>query len=201
MTEPMNKNMIPIAKLLQKPLIRTQDLRDNGHHPSLLSYYTNKGLLERVGRGLYRNTEYSLDNMNVQWEGLAYTVLSIPRGVVTGISALDIYGITEEIPRQYWIAVPHNTSIGTRTHTKIIKHRNHGLGISKTSIGDIEIPIYDLERTLIDAFKLLSIETAIKALRFAFNHEKHKPNINKIQKYSKKLRVSIHEYLLMVTTI
>ena len=35
-------------------------------------------------------------------EGLAYTVLSIPRGVVTGISALDIYGITEDIPRQYW---------------------------------------------------------------------------------------------------
>ena len=139
--------------------------------------------------------------MNVQWEGLAYTVLSIPRGVVTGISALDIYGITDEIPRQYWIAVPHNTSIGIRANTKIIKHRNHGLGISKTSIGDIEIPIYDLERTLIEAFKLLSIETAIKALKLAFNHEKHKPKIKKINKYSKKLRVSIHEYLLMVTTI
>ena len=201
MTGSINKNIISVEKLLQKPLIRAQDFRDNGHHPSLLSYYTNKGLLERVGRGLYRNTEYSLDNKSGQWEGLVYTVLSIPRGVVTGISALDIYGITEEIPRQYWIAVPHNTSIGARVNTKIIKHRNHGLGISKVSLGDIKIPIYDLERTLIDAFKLLSIETAIKALNFAFNHEKHKPSINKIQKYSKKLRVSIHEYLLMVTTI
>ena len=201
MNEPMKKNRLPVEKLLQQPLIRIQDFRDNGHHPSLLSYYANKGLLERVGRGLYRNTKYPLDNMNVQWEGLAYTVLSIPRGVVTGISALDIYGITEEIPRQYWIAVPHNTSIGTRANTKIIKHRNHRLGISKISIGDIEIPIYDLERTLIDAFKHLSIETAIKALRFAFHHEKHKPNINKIQEYSKKLRVSIYEYLLTVTTI
>ena len=201
MIKPKNKNRVSIVKLLKKPLIKVQDFRDNGHHPSLLTYYTNKGLLERVGRGLYRNTKYPLDNGNVQWEGLVYTVLSIPRGVVTGISALDIYGITEEIPRQYWVAVPHNTSIGKRINTKIIKHRNHELGISKISIGDIKIPIYDLERTLIDAFKLLSIETALKALRFAFNHEKYKPNINKIQKYSKQLRVSIHEYLLMVTTI
>ena len=201
MNKKIKKNRINIEKLFQKPLIRVRDLRKKGHHPSLLSYYTNKGLLERVGRGLYRNTKYSLDNMNVQWEGLAYTVLSIPRGVVTGISALDIYGITEEIPRKYWIAVPHNTSIGKRTNTKIIKHRDHGLGISKISIGDIDIPIYDLERTLIESFKLLSIETAIKALSFAFNHGKHKPNIKKIQRYSKKLRVSIHEYLLMVTTI
>lgn len=189
----------PIEKLLKKPLISSQDLRDNGHHPSLLSYYANKGLLEKVGRGLYRNTQIPLD-INVQWEGLAYTVLSIPRGVVTGISALDIYDITEEIPREYWIAVPHNTTIGRRTRARIIKHRNHGLGISSTSVGDIEIPIYDLERTLVDAFKLLSIETAIKALKFAFSHPDHKPNIPKIQEYSNKLRTPMREYILMVTT-
>ena len=199
MKKAVNKHITSIEKLLKKPLLSSQDLRDKGHHPSLLSYYTNKGLLKKVGRGLYRNNKIPLD-INVQWEGLAYTVLSIPKGVVTGISALDIYDITEEIPRQYWIAVPHNTTISKRTNTRIIKHRNHELGISNISIGDIEIPIYDLERTLIEAFKLLSIETAIKALKFAFSRPDHKPNIPKIQEYSKKLRISMREYILMVTT-
>ena len=199
MKELVVKRKVSIEKLLKKPLISSQDLRDNDHHPSLLSYYVNKGLLEKVGRGLYRNTQIPLD-INVQWEGLAYTVLSIPKGVVTGISALDIYSITEEIPRQYWIAVPHNTTIGKRANTRIIKHRNHKIGISRISIGDIKIPIYDLERTLVDAFKLLSIETAIKALKSAFNHPDHKPNIPKIQEYSNKLRTPMREYILMVTT-
>ena len=54
----MKKNRLPVEKLLQKPLIRIQDFRDNDHHPSLLSYYANKGLLERVGRGLYQNKGY-----------------------------------------------------------------------------------------------------------------------------------------------
>ena len=199
MKKVVHKHITSIEKLLKKPLLSSQDLRDNGHHPSLLSYYTNKGLLKKVGRGLYRNNKIPL-NINAQWEGLAYTVLSIPKGVVTGISALDIYDITEEIPRHYWIAVPHNTTIGKRANTRIIKHRNHGLGISNISIGNIAIPIYDLERTLVDAFKLLSIETAIKALKFAFNHPNRKPNITKIQKYSKKLRTPMREYILMVTT-
>ena len=199
MKESVSKHIISVEKLLKKPLISSQDLRKNGHHPSLLSYYSNKGLLEKVGRGLYRNIQIPLD-INAQWERLAYTVLSIPKGVVTGISALDIYDITEEIPRQYWIAVPHNTTIGKRANTRIIKHRNHDLGISSISVGDIKIPIYDLERTLVDAFKFLSIETAIKALKFAFSHPDHKPNIPKIQEYSNKLRTPMREYILMVTT-
>ena len=121
-------------------------------------------------------------------------------GVVTGISALTLYEITEEIPRQHWISVPNSTSIGKRLNTRIIRQRNHELGISSISIGDIEIPVYDLERTLVDAFRLLSIEAAIKALKFAFKSPEHKIDLRKLSQYSKELRHNIDEYILMVTT-
>lgn len=190
---------VSIEELLERPLVSSKDLRENGHNPSLISYYEKKGVVDRVAHGLYKNTTHPPD-VDFQWEDLAYTVLSIPSGVVTGISALALYGITEEIPRQHWIAVPHATSIGKRANTRIVRQRNHALGISSISVGDIEIPIYDLERTLVDAFRLLSIEAAIKALKFAFKNPKHKPDLRKLSQYAKALRHNIDPYILMVTT-
>lgn len=192
-------NTIPIETLLEQPLISSRELRENGYNPGLLSYYENKGVIEKVGRGLYKNSTHPPE-IDFQWEDLAYTVLSIPNGVVTGISALALYEITEEIPRQHWISVPNTTSIGKRPNTRITRQRNHELGISSISVGNIDIPIYDLERTLVDAFRLLSIEAAIKALKFAFKSPKHKPDLCKLSQYSKELRRNIDEYILMVTT-
>lgn len=169
-------------------------------HPAMLSYYEKKGLLERIGHGLYRNKQVAFD-VTFEWEDLVNNVLSIPHGVVTGISALALYELTEEIPRQHWIAVPNNTSAGDRTNVKIVRLRNHELGITKINIGDAEVPIYDLERTLVDAFRLLSIEVAIKALKEAFKSgRKQKPNLKRLADYSKTLRVKIAPYILMVTT-
>ena len=188
------------AKLFKKALIRSSDARAAGIHPAMLSYYEKKGVLERIGRGLYRNKQVEFD-VTFEWEELVNNVLSIPHGVVTGISALALYDLTEEIARQHWIAVPNDTSIGKRPNVKIVRLRNHELGISKIKIGDAEVPIYNLERTLIDAFRLLSVEAAIKALREAFKPaRKQKPDLKKLADYAKQLRVKIDPYLLMVTT-
>lgn len=187
-------------QLFKKPLIRSADARAAGIHPAMLSYYEKQGLLERISRGLYRNKKMAFD-VAFEWEELVNTVLSIPHGVITGISALALYELTEEIPRQYWIAVPNDTSAGKRPNLKIVRMRNHDLGITTMKIGDAEVPIYDLERTLVDAFRLLSVEAAIKALKLAFKSgRKQKPDLKKIAAYAKELRVKIDPYLLMVTT-
>lgn len=188
------------AKLLKLPLIRSEDARAAGIHPAMLSYYEKKGILERIGRGLYRNKEVELD-VTFEWEELVNNVLSIPHGVVTGISALALYDLTEEIPREYWIAVPNDTSVGKRPNVRVVRLRNHELGITKIKVGDVEISIYDLERTLVDAFRLLSVEAAIKALKEAFKPQrKQKPDLKKLAEYAKQLRFKIEPYLLMVTT-
>ena len=193
------KSVTPIQKLLKKSLISSKDFRDNGHPPGLLRYYEKRGLLKRVGRGLYINVQ-NPPHIEFKWEDLVYAVLSIPNGVITGISALDIYDLTDEIPREHWIAVPHGTSLGSRPIVKIIHTRNHDIGLSSIKLGDVAVPIYEPERVLIDAFKLTDRETAIKALQKAFRAGKKQMNINKLVNYSKKLRTNIIPYLEVVTT-
>ena len=191
---------IPIPKLLKKALVTSKDFRENGHPPGLLRYYEKKNLIKRVGRGLYSNVQ-NPPHIEFKWEDLVYTVLSIPNGVITGISALDIYELTDEIPREHWIAVPHSTSLGFRPLVRIIHTRKHDIGLSSIKLGDVSVPIYEIERVLIDAFKLTDRETAIKALKEAFKYRKKRINISKLVDYSKKLRTNIKPYLEVITTI
>lgn len=47
-------------------------------------------------------------------------------------SALAIYNLTEEIPRQHWIGIRHGTSAKSNSLVKIIRFRDFELG--KTEI-------------------------------------------------------------------
>ena len=192
-----NKSVIPIQKFLKKALISSKDFRKNGHPPGLLRYYEKKGLFKRVGRGLYFNLQ-NPPHIDFKWEDLVFAVLSIPNGVITGISALDIYDLTDEIPREHWIAVRHGTLIRPRPIVRLIHTRNYDIGLSSIKLGDVVVPIYEPERVLIDAFKLTDRETAIKALQEAFKAGKKRMNINKLVDYSKKLRTNVIPYLEVV---
>ena len=185
------KSVIPIQKLLKKALVSSKDFRENGHPPGLLRYYEKKGILKRVGRGLYLNIK-NPPHIDFKWEELVFAVLSIPNGVITGISALDIYNLTDEIPREHWIAVPHGTSLGSRPIVRIIHTRNYDIGLSSIKLGDVAVPIYEPERVLIDAFKLTDRETAIKALQEAFRAGKKQMNINKLVELFKKTKNKYH---------
>ena len=188
------------TELLEQPLITTKAAKEAQVSNALLDYYCKQGKLTKVGRGLYINNEHS-PQIDFEWEDLVYNVLSISNGVVTGISALALYELTEEIARFHWIAVPNATSKGDRANVKLIRVRNIELGCTTIKIGDVDVPIFDVERTLVEAFKLTSIETSIKALKMAFAPgSKHKPDTKKMMAYARKLRVKIAPYLMMVTT-
>ena len=116
------------------------------------------------------------------------------------ISALAIYDLTEEIPRQYWIAIRHGTSVKTTRGVKILRYRDVELGRTEIELEGTKIPIFDRERTIIDAFRLLSRETAIKALKAAIaKRGKNRIDFMKLQEYAKKLRFNLSPYLLSIT--
>ena len=135
------------------------------------------------------------------WEDLIQAVYSIPGSVVCLISALAIYELTEEIPRQHWIGIRHGTSVKSNALIKIVRFRNFDLGKTEIELEGIRIPIFDRERTIIDAFRLLSRETAIKALKMALAQSgKKRLDLIKLQAYAKKLRFDIGPYLLSLST-
>lgn len=173
------------------------EAREAGVCSALLSYYVNIGLLTRIARGIYRNPNSQVP-MDFQWEDLILTAKSIPTGVICLISALALYELTEEIPRAHWIAVPNSTTAPKREGTKIIRMRDVKTGVTRLTIGNESVQIFDRERTIVDAFKNLSKETAIKALKKALK-QNEKIDIKKMRTYAKKLRVNIDPYIIAVS--
>jgi predicted transcriptional regulator of viral defense system len=186
--------------LLKKPLFTAAEAREAGVHPSLLSYYVKKGLLERIDRGIYRASETTVE-LDFVWEDLILAAKSIPSGVVCLISALALHDLTDEIPRVHWIAVPHASRAPKRTGVKVIRMRNMTLGRTTFVTGDQSIPVFDRERTIVDAFRYLGNEAAIKALKIALEQKgANRLQLTKLQDYAKALKVNLAPYLLAMTT-
>ncbi len=189
-----------LKKLLKKTIFRASEARQAGVSSSLLSYYVKKGLIERVDRGVYRGIETSLD-VDFKWEDFVLVTKSISNGVVCLISALALYELTDEIPREHWIAVSNETRAPRRKGAKIIRMRNIDLGQIEIEIGSEKIKIFNQERTIIDTFRYLGKETAIKALKIALKKSgNEKLDLKKLQDYAKKFRVKIAPYIMAVTT-
>ncbi len=166
---------------------------------AVLSYYVKAGKLKRIRRGVYQAIDYQ-NSEAFRWVDLIEAVHSINGGVVCLISALAVYDLTEEIPRQHWIGIRHGTSARSNRQIKIVRFRDLDLGKIEIELEGTRIPIFDRERTIVDAFRLLSRETAIKALKSAISQGgKNRIDLIKLEAYAKKLQIDIAPYLMSIT--
>ncbi len=182
------------------PTFTAAQARKAGIHPSLISYYIKLGVVERISRGLYRNPTKE-SGVPAPWEDLVATVNSISDGVVCLISALNLYELTDEFANEHWIAVPKDNWPKRRLHTKIVRLNNISLGKTRFILGTKKIWIFDRERTIIDSFRLLPLEVAIKALKLYLKpNNEQKPDFQKLNRYSKELHFDISTYIQALTT-
>jgi predicted transcriptional regulator of viral defense system len=189
-----------LAQLLKMPFFTTKDASRKGMPSYELSYYCKCGVIERVAHGIYRPA-HGEGQTDAQWESLVLISKSIPQGVICLISALCIYDLTDQIMRQSWIAIPNSAKRPKRPHLRVVRLRNMSLGKIKIKLGKTTVNIFNRERTIIDAFRLLSHEVAIKALKAYLSWTGgHKPDLKKLQEYARLLKVEIHPYILALTT-
>ena len=139
-----------IHKLLTRPSFTAAEAKKLEVFTAHLGYYVKTGQIRRLARGIYQGTLYQSPPENFRWEDLIDTVNSVPGGVVCLISALAIYDITNEIPRQHWIAVSHGTSIDRGARLKIVRFRDMKLGKTTVDLEGVQVPIYDRERMIIE---------------------------------------------------
>lgn len=188
-----------IETLLSAANFTSKEAKQCGVSTETLAYYVKAGELERLGRGLYRGI-HAPTLQSFQWEDLVTAVRGIENGVICLISALALYELTDEIPRQHWIAISHSTSHQADSMVKVIRMRNHTLGQATIDIDGTIVPIFDRERTILDAFRYLSKETALKALKTGLGQPREKRvDINKFRTYAKKMKINIDSYLLALT--
>jgi predicted transcriptional regulator of viral defense system len=166
---------------------------------AVLAYYVKIGELVRFARGVYGGIN-SPGIKDFRWEDLIQAISQVKQGVICLTSALALYQLTEEIPRQHWIAIPNSTRHRSNNSVKIIRLRNIKLGKIYIELDGNKLPIFDRERTIVDAFSYLGKETALKALRVTLIKKgKEKIDLEKIRQYAKILRVKIEPYLLVLS--
>lgn len=190
-----SKYIVAFQTLVKKNIFSSQEGQKVGIPSRMLIYFYKRGLIERVGRGFYKVKQIDFEG-DFEWEDLAITVSSIPNGVICLISALCYYDLTDEIMREFWIAVPHSTTSPIRNNTHIVRMRNMTLGQTTIKIGKQKFKIFDRERSIVDAFRYLDKETALKSLQtYLKTTQGTKPDIDKLLKYAKKLRVNLTSYI------
>ncbi len=89
-----------IENLLLAANFTMKEARQCGVSAETLAYYVNIGELERLGRGLYRGI-HAPTLQSFRWEDLVTAVRCVENGVICLTSALALYELTEEIPRQH----------------------------------------------------------------------------------------------------
>ena len=194
------KTLTLLAPLFEKPYFTSQEAREKGVQSAVLSHYVKTGQIKRIQRGVYQKADYQ-NPAAFRWEDLVKAVSSVKGGVVCLISALAVYDLTDEIPRQHWIAIRHDTSVKSNKEVRIVRYRDIKLGETKIELEGTLIPIFDKERTIVDAFRILSREIAIKALKATLAQGgKNRIDLIKLQEYAKRLQCSIEPYLMSMTT-
>lgn len=188
-----------LEPLLHLPLITSVEAEGRGVPRHALDYLVKKGTLERLYPGGYRCLSYE-PQVEFQWEHLAQAAVSIPKGVICLISALCYYNLTDQVMREAWIAIPHRSRPSKRPNTRIVRMRNLLLGQKEIGLGEYQVRIFDRERCVVDAFRCLTQEIAIKALQRYLRDKAYKPDLKKLAEYAKKLRVNITPYILAYTT-
>jgi len=189
-----------ISYLMKKASFTIKEAEKLGVNRRDLSRYVERGVLERIARGIYRNPQIET-KAPFQIEDLLLTAQSVPQGVICLVSALSFYEMTDQIPRAHWIAVPNDRKAPKRPMTRIVRMRNMTLGKKPLKIGRIETFIFDRERCVVDAFRYLDKETAIKALKiYLQTTAEHRPDFKKLSAYARALRTKIHDYTMALTT-
>jgi predicted transcriptional regulator of viral defense system len=161
------------------PLVRAHELRSQGITAATISRAEASGLIGRVSRGLYQSLTSDLDTN----QSLAEVSKQVPKGVICLVSALAYHGLTDQMPRQVWIAIPAGAWAPRLSYppVKLVRFKPPyvGQGIEYNTIAGVQVPIYSVAKTLADAFRnsrLVSRAVAIEGLKTALREKKATPS-------------------------
>ena len=175
----------------QKGMLRPSDLAAIGTHRVVLTRMTAKGLLERVGRGIYRLPE----NQGSEHESLIAVATRVPQAVFCLLSALQFHQLTTQLPRQLWIAMPRGSHTPKIDYPPVRMVQFAGAayfeGVEVFERDQVKLRVYCVAKTVADCFKhrnKIGLDVALEALKDA--RAQGKASIDEIWRYAKICRVT-----------
>lgn len=190
-----------IKKKFPNRSFSTQEALNVGVSKRMLTYLSQKGSIARVGRGIYTLSDFNGGD-DFQHMDLIHTAKGYKDSVICLLSALSYWELTDEIPRQYWLAIPNNQPTPkTDKKIKFYRPRNLKDGIIKKCISGEKIKITTPERSVADSFKYFDEETGIHALEFYLSQDPKKIKLHKLLGIAHKLKANkLVEMLTEITT-
>lgn len=149
-------------------LLRSAEARRLGIHPQTLKRMTEDGLLEKMERGLYHLRHHSLHGHS----DMVVVARRVPDAVFCLTTALQFYGLTTQLPRKVYIALPQDTKAPTFEYPKLdvvwLSDKPYGSGIESVNLHGQIIKVYSKAKTVADCFKFrnkIGEDVAIEALK------------------------------------
>lgn len=149
-------------------VLRTMEALDLGVHPRTLYAMRDAGMLEQLGRGLFRLS----DLPPLGSPDLVAVGLRVPEAVICLISALAVHEITTQIPHEVHIALRRGAETPRLEHPPIRVFWFTGTafdeGIETRQLDGVGIRVYGAAKTVADCFKYrnkLGLDVALEALK------------------------------------
>jgi len=167
MPRPITKTAA-LLRMARKGLVRARDLEGAGIPRTYLSRLTERGLLEQVDRGLYQLADGQVTELN----SIAQVAARVPHATVCLLSALQLHGLTAEVPHAVWIMIDRHGRMPKLTYPKLEVVRASGeareQGLSTRTVEGVRVSVTTPAKTVADCFRYRShvgLDVALAALR------------------------------------
>jgi predicted transcriptional regulator of viral defense system len=134
-------------------MVRLSELTKSGVTAATVSRMKEKGLILKLGRGLYQLPDASL-SVN---HSLAEAAKLVPKGVICLTSALAFHELTDTIPSRVWMAIGAKDR-RPRVENPPLQFVRFGQkvltsGIKEYVIEGVRVRIYNPAKTVVDLFR------------------------------------------------
>jgi predicted transcriptional regulator of viral defense system len=165
-----------VARMVRKAgVFRPRELDRVAIPREYLRQAKDRGLVRRVGRGLY-----VADGSRVtQHHTLVEAAKRVPHGVICLLSALRFHGLTTQSPREVWIAIAHNARRPQADYPlmRVVHFSGKALsyGIEGKKLEGVAVRVFGPAKTVADCFKYrnkIGLDIALEALRDCYRQRK-----------------------------
>lgn len=158
-----------ILKVLKEVgIVRPADLAKFGMRREQMYRLHDKGLVERIGRGLYVLPQSDVTENHT----VAEACKKVPRGVICLLSALRLHGLTTQSPFEVWMAIDRKARLprSASPRMRFVRYSGDALtaGIEVRRIEKVPVRVYGVAKTAADCFKYrnkIGLDVALEAFR------------------------------------
>ena len=131
-----DNKMEALLQLTARGHVRTRDLAEQGIPRTYLKRLCERGVLERVDRGLYRLSDAPITEHHT----LAQVSKRVPHAIICLLSALQVHEMTTEVPHAVWVLIDRHARMPRLSYPalEVVRAsgvaREHGVALPGTAL-------------------------------------------------------------------